>query len=155
VKSLRSHRLERHRSTPPPIVEPGASVGAGTRIWHHCHVQSGAFVGARCSLGKDCFIASGARLGDGVKLQNGVSVFEGVELGDEVFVGPHAVFTNVDAPRAFVSRKHEIAPTQVGRGATIGAGAVIVCGHTIGDYAFVGAGAVVTSDVPASRARRR
>lgn len=133
---------------PTAVVETGATVGEGTRIWHHCHVQSGALVGARCSLGKDCFVASGARLGDGVKLQNGVSVFEGVELADEVFVGPHAVFTNVEAPRAFVSRRHEIAPTRVGRGATIGASAVIVCGHTIGDYAFIGAGAVVTSDVP-------
>lgn len=134
---------------PTAVVEPGASVGEGTRIWHHCHLQSGALVGARCSLGKDCFVASGARIGDGVKLQNGVSVFEGVELDDEVFVGPHAVFTNVEAPRAFVSRRLEIAPTRVGRGATIGAGAVIVCGHTIGSYAFVGAGAVVASDVPA------
>ena len=134
---------------PTAVVEAGALVGEGTRVWHHCHLQSGALVGARCSLGKDFFLAPGAPIGDGVKLQNGVSVFEGVELGDEVFVGPHAVFTNVEAPRAFVSRRHEIAPTRVGRGATIGASAVIVCGHTIGPYAFVGAGAVVTSDVPA------
>jgi dTDP-4-amino-4,6-dideoxygalactose transaminase/acetyltransferase-like isoleucine patch superfamily enzyme len=131
------------------VVEDGASIGRGTRVWHHCHVQAGAIVGARCSLGKDCFVASGARVGDGVRVQNGVSIYEGVSLDDDVFVGPHAVFTNVDAPRAFVSRRSELAPTHVGRGASIGAGATIVCGHRIGPYAFVGAGAVVTADVPA------
>jgi dTDP-4-amino-4,6-dideoxygalactose transaminase/acetyltransferase-like isoleucine patch superfamily enzyme len=132
---------------PTAVVEDGALVGAGTRVWHHAHVQSGARIGSRCTLGKDVFVGRAARVGDGVKVQNGVSVYDGVELENDVFVGPHAVFTNVKAPRAFVDRKHEIEKTVVERGATIGAGAVVVCGNRIGAYAFVGAGAVVTADV--------
>lgn len=132
---------------PTAVVEDGALIGEGTRVWHHAHVQAGARVGRRCTLGKDVFVSRAARIGDGVKIQNGVSVYDGVELEDDVFVGPHAVFTNVKAPRAFLDRKHEIEKTIVERGATIGAGAVVVCGHRVGAYAFVGAGAVVTSDV--------
>ncbi len=132
---------------PTAVVEDGALVGAGTRVWHHAHVQAGARVGRRCTLGKDVFVGRTARVGDGVKIQNGVSVYDGVELEDEVFVGPHAVFTNVKEPRAFLDRKHEIEKTVVERGATVGAGAVVVCGNRIGSYAFVGAGAVVTHDV--------
>ncbi len=133
---------------PSATVEDGAAIGDDTCIWHHVHVQAGARVGRRCTLGKDVFVGRAARIGDGVKVQNGVSVYDGVELQDDVFVGPHAVFANVKEPRAFIERKHEIAATIVERGATIGAGAVIVCGNRIGAYAFVGAGAVVTHDVP-------
>lgn len=132
---------------PTATVEDGASLGDGSKVWHHCHVMSGARVGAGTSLGKDVFIGGAAIVGDRVKVQNGVSVYDGVVLEDDVFVGPHAIFTNVDNPRAFVDRRGELRPTRVERGATIGAGAVIVCGHTIGAYAFVGAGAVVTRDV--------
>ena len=132
---------------PTAVVEDGALIGEGTRVWHHAHVQSGARIGSCCTLGKDVFVGRAARVGDGVKVQNCVSVYDGGELEDDVFVGPHAVFTNVKAPRAFLDRKHEIEKTIVERGATIGAGAVVVCGHRVGAYAFVGAGAVVTSDV--------
>lgn len=131
------------------IVDDGVQIGAGTRIWHFCHVSEGARIGARCTLGQGAFVGRGVRLGDGVKVQNGVSIYEGVEIDDEVFLGPSCVFTNVLVPRAFVDRKAEFLPTRVGRGATIGANATVVCGHTIGAYALVGAGAVVTRDVPA------
>jgi dTDP-4-amino-4,6-dideoxygalactose transaminase/acetyltransferase-like isoleucine patch superfamily enzyme len=134
---------------PTAVVEPGAHVGPGSKVWHHAHVMAGARVGAAVTLGKDVFVAGAATVGDRCKIQNGVSLYDGVELEDDVFVGPHAVFTNVRAPRAFVSRRDEIEPTRVQRGATIGAGAVLRCGVTIGPYAFVAAGAVVTRDVPA------
>ncbi len=134
---------------PSAVVEEGAIVGDGAKIWHHAHVMSGAKVGAGSSLGKDVFVGGRAVVGARVKVQNGVSLYDGVVLADEVFVGPHAVFTNVDNPRAFIDRRAEVQPTKVERGATIGASAVIVCGHTIGSYAFVAAGAVVTRDVPA------
>lgn len=132
---------------PSAVVDDDVTLGPGTRVHHFVHVSTGARVGARCVLGQGVFIGRGVVVGDGVKLQNGVSVFEGVELSDDVFVGPSAVFTNVLEPRAFVSRRHELRRTRVGRGATIGAGAVIVCGHDVGEHAFVGAGAVVTRDV--------
>lgn len=132
---------------PTAIVEEGAELGEGTKAWHHVHVQAGAKIGAGCTLGKDVFVAAKAVLGDRVKVQNGVSLYDGVTLEEDVFVGPHAVFTNVKNPRAFISRRSELLPTLVRRGATIGAGAVIVCGHTVGEYAFVAAGAVVTKDV--------
>jgi UDP-2-acetamido-3-amino-2,3-dideoxy-glucuronate N-acetyltransferase len=130
-------------------VDDGASVGPGTRIWHFCHVLPGAVIGARCSLGQNVVVMSGTRIGDNVKIQNNVSVYEGVELGDDVFCGPSMVFTNVHNPRSAVSRKHEYRKTLVGRGATFGANCTIVCGIAVGEYAFVGAGAVVTRDVPA------
>lgn len=132
---------------PTAIVEEGATIGEDAKVWHHAHVMAGASIGARCMLGKGVFVASGVRVGDGARVQNGVSLFAGVSLAEDVFVGPHAVFTNVARPRAFLDRKAEIAPTFIERGATIGAGAVIVCGHTIGAFAFVAAGAVVTHDV--------
>jgi dTDP-4-amino-4,6-dideoxygalactose transaminase/acetyltransferase-like isoleucine patch superfamily enzyme len=132
---------------PSAVVDDGATLGPGTRVYHFVHVSADARVGARCVLGQGVFVGRGVVIGDGVKLQNGVSVFEGVELADDVFVGPGAVFTNVLEPRAFIERKHEFRATRVGRGATIGAGAVIVCGHDVGEHAFVGAGAVVTRDV--------
>ena len=130
------------------IVDEGATIGSGTRVWHFVHVCSGATIGARCSLGQNVFIARGVPIGDGVKIQNNVSVYEGVEIADDVFLGPSCVFTNVHNPRAFVERKTEYRKTLVARGASVGANAVIVCGCTLGEYSFVGAGAVVTRDVP-------
>ncbi|HEX5830946.1 MAG TPA: acyltransferase [Gemmatimonadaceae bacterium] len=130
-------------------VDDGAVIGADTKIWHFCHVLPGAVIGERCSLGQNVVVMNAVRIGNNVKIQNNVSVYEGVELEDDVFCGPSMVFTNVMNPRSHVSRKHEYRRTRVGRGASIGANATIVCGTTLGEYAFVGAGAVVTRDVPA------
>ena len=129
-------------------VDDGANVGAGTKIWHFSHVMSGATIGERCSLGQNVVVMSRVKLGDNVKVQNNVSIYEGVECDADVFLGPSMVFTNVVNPRSHVSRKSEYRRTSVGRGASIGANATIVCGHSLGKYAFVGAGAVVTSNVP-------
>jgi UDP-2-acetamido-3-amino-2,3-dideoxy-glucuronate N-acetyltransferase len=131
------------------VVDQPADIGEGTKIWHFSHVMTGARIGAHCSLGQNVFVGSKAVLGAGCKVQNNVSLYDAVILEDEVFVGPSAVFTNVVNPRAFVVRKDEYRETRVGRGATIGANATIVCGHSIGPYALVGAGAVVSRDVPA------
>jgi UDP-2-acetamido-3-amino-2,3-dideoxy-glucuronate N-acetyltransferase len=133
---------------PTAVVDEGATIGTGTKIWHFVHVSRGARIGQGCVVGQGCFIAD-VRIGDGVRIQNNVSVYDAVELDDHVFVGPSAVFTNVVNPRSEVTRKHEYRPTRVGRGASIGANATIVCGVTIGPYAFVGAGAVVSRDVDA------
>jgi UDP-2-acetamido-3-amino-2,3-dideoxy-glucuronate N-acetyltransferase len=130
-------------------VDDGATIGAGTRVWHFCHVLGGAVIGERCSLGQNVVVMNGTRIGTNVKIQNNVSVYEGVELSDDVFCGPSMVFTNVINPRSHVSRKNEYRRTLVGRGASIGANATIVCGVTLGDYAFIGAGAVIAKDVPA------
>ena len=130
-------------------VDDGAQIGAGTRVWHFCHVLGGAVIGEGCSLGQNVVVMNGTRIGNNVKIQNNVSVYEGVELEDDVFCGPSMVFTNVVNPRSHVSRRSEYQRTLVRRGATIGANATIVCGVTLGEYAFVGAGAVVTRDVPA------
>ncbi len=130
-------------------VDDGAVVGTGTRIWHFCHVMGGAVIGEGCSLGQNVVVMNGVRIGNNVKIQNNVSIYEGVELEDDVFCGPSMVFTNVMNPRSAVSRKHEYRRTLVRRGASIGANATIVCGATLGEYCFVGAGAVVTRDVPA------
>jgi UDP-2-acetamido-3-amino-2,3-dideoxy-glucuronate N-acetyltransferase len=119
----------------------------GTRIWHFCHVMEDAVIGRGCVLGQNCFVGSGVRIGDGSRLQNNVSVYEGVTLEEDVFCGPSVVFTNVSNPRAFVDRKTEFRKTRVRRGATLGANATLLPGITIGEYAFVGAGAVVTRDV--------
>ena len=127
------------------VVDQPAHVGDGTRIWHFCHVMAGA----RCVLGQNVFVASRAVIGDGCKIQNNVSLYDDVVLEADVFVAPSAVFTNVNNPRAFIERKHEYRTTLVKRGASIGANATVVCGHTVGEYAFVGAGTVVTKDVPA------
>lgn len=129
---------------PTAVVDPPVCIGEGARIWHFCHVSAGATIGPRCSLGQNVFIAPNVRIGAGVKVQNNVSVYEGVVLEDEVFCGPSCVFTNVDHPRSEVPRKGQYGRTIVRRGATIGANATIVCGSTIGRYAFIGAGAVVT-----------
>ena len=130
------------------VVEPGAVVGEGTRIWHFSHVMPGARIGRGCNLGQNVYVGRGVRIGDGVKIQNNVSVYEAVELEDHVFCGPSAVFTNVLEPRSEIERKDEFRRTLVRRGASLGANCTIVCGVTIGTYAFVGAGAVVTRDVP-------
>jgi UDP-2-acetamido-3-amino-2,3-dideoxy-glucuronate N-acetyltransferase len=130
-------------------VDEGAVVGEGTKIWHFCHVNAGAVIGARCSLGQNVVVMPRVRIGDNVKIQNNVSVYEGVELEDDVFCGPSMVFTNVMNPRSHVSRKSEYRRTLVRRGASIGANATVVCGVTLGEYAFIGAGAVITKDVPA------
>jgi UDP-2-acetamido-3-amino-2,3-dideoxy-glucuronate N-acetyltransferase len=134
---------------PSSYVDEGAVVGPGTKIWHFCHVMPGAVIGAGCSLGQNVVVMPGTRIGNNVKIQNNVSIYEGVELEDDVFCGPSCVFTNVMNPRSHVSRKHEYRRTLVRRGATIGANATLVCGVTLDEYAFVGAGAVVTGDVPA------
>jgi UDP-2-acetamido-3-amino-2,3-dideoxy-glucuronate N-acetyltransferase len=129
-------------------VDDGARVGPGTRIWHFCHIMPGAVIGAGCNLGQNVVVMPGVRVGNNVKIQNNVSLYEGVTLEDDVFCGPSCVFTNVTNPRSHVSRKAEYLPTLVRRGAAIGANATIVCGHTLGAYAFIAAGAVVTRDVP-------
>lgn len=139
--------MKRFWGHPTAVIDRGARVGAGTKIWHFCHVMAGARVGAQCVLGQNVFVAASAVIGDGCRIQNNVSIYDGVALADDVFVGPSAVFTNVRNPRAAVERKAAIEPTSVGRGATIGANATIVCGARIGEFAFVAAGAVVTRDV--------
>ncbi len=131
------------------FVDEGATIGAGTKVWHFCHVLGGAVIGERTSLGQNVVVMNGTRIGTNVKIQNNVSIYEGVELEDDVFCGPSMVFTNVMNPRSHVSRKNEYRRTLVKRGASIGANATIVCGSTLGEYAFIGAGAVVSRDVPA------
>jgi UDP-2-acetamido-3-amino-2,3-dideoxy-glucuronate N-acetyltransferase len=133
---------------PTATIDPGAQIGQGTRIWHYSHVMFEAQIGKNCVLGQNVFVANGVRIGDGVKIQNNVSVYEGVELEDFVFCGPSMVFTNVVNPRSEIERKSEYLKTLVKQGATLGANCTIVCGVTIGRYAFVGAQAVVTKDVP-------
>ena len=128
-------------------VDEGATIGNGTKIWHFSHVMPGAVIGERCNLGQNVVVMSGVRLGNNVKIQNNVSIYEGVILEDDVFCGPSMVFTNVMNPRSHVVRKHEYRTTLVRRGASIGANATVVCGVTLGEYAFVGAGAVITKDV--------
>jgi UDP-2-acetamido-3-amino-2,3-dideoxy-glucuronate N-acetyltransferase len=133
---------------PSAIADQGSSIGSNTKIWHFSHVMEGAHIGEDCVLGQNVFVGKKVRIGNGVRVQNNVSVYEGVVLEDEVFVGPSAVFTNVINPRSAVSRKDEFKKTLVQKGATIGANATIVCGVSIGQYAFVAAGSVVTKDVP-------
>jgi UDP-2-acetamido-3-amino-2,3-dideoxy-glucuronate N-acetyltransferase len=132
---------------PTAVVDEGAQIGGGTRIWHFCHIMSGAVIGGGCSLGQNVFVGNKVKLGRAVKVQNNVSLYEGVICEDEVFIGPSAVFTNVMNPRSGVERKHEYRTTLVERGASIGANATIVCGLRLGTYCFVGAGSVVTKDV--------
>lgn len=134
-----------HRSA---VVDDGVVIGDGTKIWHFCHVMTGSVIGEKCVLGQNVAVGPDATIGNGCKIQNNVSIYKGVTLEDDVFCGPSAVFTNVRTPRAFVERKDEFQPTLVKRGASIGANATIVCGVVIGEYAMVGAGAVVTADVP-------
>ena len=133
---------------PTAVVGETANIGRGTKIWHFCHVMSGAQVGENCVIGQNVFISSKAIVGNNIKIQNNVSVFDGVILEDGVFCGPSMVFTNVFNPRSFISRMKELRKTLVRKGATLGANSTIVCGNTIGQYAFVGAGSVVTKDLP-------
>ena len=134
---------------PSAIVDRPCLIGASTKIWHFCHICSGARIGQHCSLGQNVYVATTVVIGNNVKVQNNVSIYDGVTLEDDVFCGPSMVFTNVVNPRSAVVRKSEYRPTLVKRGATIGANATVICGHIIGEYAFIGAGAVVTHDVPA------
>ena len=134
---------------PSAIVDEGAQIGSGSRVWHWVHICAGARIGKDCSFGQNVFVGNSVLIGNNVKIQNNVSVYDGVEIEDDVFCGPSMVFTNVYNPRSAVSRKDEYRPTIVKRGATLGANCTIVCGTTVGEYAFVGAGAVINKDVPA------
>ena len=134
---------------PSAVVDEGCQVGAGSKIWHFCHLMPGCVLGERCILGQNVMIGPEVRLGNGVKVQNNVSLYTGVVCADDVFIGPSAVFTNVINPRSFLERKQEFRPTLVGKGASIGANATIICGVTLGEYCLIGAGAVVTRSVPA------
>jgi UDP-2-acetamido-3-amino-2,3-dideoxy-glucuronate N-acetyltransferase len=137
-----------YQAHPTAIVDDGAQIGAGTRIWHWVHVSAGAKIGRDCSLGQNVYVGNRVVIGDNVRIQNNVSVYDNVTLEDGVFCGPSMVFTNVYNPRAEVSRKDEYRDTRVMRGATLGANCTIVCGVTIGEYAFIGAGCVVNRDIP-------
>jgi len=133
---------------PTSIIDPGAQIGDNTRIWHFCHLSAQSVIGENCVLGQNVFVANGVVLGNGVKVQNNVSLYTGVTCEDDVFLGPSMVFTNVINPRSFVERKHEFRPTLVKQGASIGANATVLCGITLGRFCMIGAGAVVTKDVP-------
>ncbi len=133
---------------PSSFVDDGCEIGKGTKVWHFSHIMSNCKIGENCNIGQNVVISPGVILGDNVKVQNNVSVYTGVECEDDVFLGPSMVFTNVINPRSAVNRKNAYAKTLVKKGATIGANATIICGHTIGSYAFIGAGAVVTKNVP-------
>jgi UDP-2-acetamido-3-amino-2,3-dideoxy-glucuronate N-acetyltransferase len=130
------------------FVDEPCEIGTGTRIWHFCHVMKGARIGQNCNFGQNVFVAPGVTIGNHVKVQNNVSIYEGVTLGDYVFCGPSMVFTNVINPRGGIERKNEFQATMVERGVTFGANCTILCGHRLGEFAFIGAGAVVTRDVP-------
>jgi len=130
------------------IIDEGCTIGKGTKIWHFSHIMPGCTLGENCNIGQNVVISPQVVLGRNVKVQNNVSIYTGVTCDDDVFLGPSMVFTNVINPRSAVNRKNEYAKTHVGKGASIGANATIVCGHDIGDYAFIGAGAVVTKNVP-------
>ena len=130
------------------VIDADCEIGDGTKIWHFSHVMSGAKIGMNCNLGQNVVVSPGVILGNNVKVQNNVSIYSGVVCEDDVFLGPSAVFTNVTNPRSAVNRRGQYANTRVGQGATIGANATIVCGHDIGSYAFIGAGAVVTKNIP-------
>ena len=129
-------------------IDQGCSIGRGTHVWHFCHIMSGAIIGENCNIGQNVVISPDVVIGDGCKIQNNVSVYTGVVCEEDVFLGPSMVFTNVVNPRAHVSRKNEYRKTLLRKGCSIGANATIVCGHTIGQYALIGAGAVITKDVP-------
>lgn len=130
-------------------IDPGAEIGEGTRVWAGAHVMNGAKVGRDCNIGENCFIESGVCVGDHVTIKNNVALYSGAEIESDVFLGPSCVFTNVINPRAFISRKNEFKKTIVLRGATVGANVTLICGHTVGEYAMIGAGAVVSRDIPA------
>ncbi|MEZ4919573.1 MAG: DapH/DapD/GlmU-related protein [Saprospiraceae bacterium] len=133
---------------PSAVVDAGCQIGPGSKVWHFCHLMPRAIIGSNCILGQNVFVADGVVLGNGVKVQNNVSLYTGVHCADEVFIGPSAVFTNVINPRSGIERKDQFLPTPIGKGASIGANATIICGNRIGAYALIGAGTVVTKDVP-------
>jgi UDP-2-acetamido-3-amino-2,3-dideoxy-glucuronate N-acetyltransferase len=130
------------------IIDDGAEIGSGTKIWHFSHIMDGCKIGDNCNLGQNVVISPNVTLGHNVKVQNNVSIYTGVTCEDDVFLGPSMVFTNINNPRSAVVRKNQYLLTQVGKGATIGANATVVCGHNIGEYAFIGAGSVVTKNIP-------
>lgn len=132
---------------PTAIIDEGAIIGDNTRIWHWCHIMDGVEIGKKCNIGEHAFLETGVRIGNNVKIKNNVALYSGVECEDDSFLGPNCVFTNVANPRSFIERKNEFKRTIIKKGATIGANATIVCGHDIGEYAFVGAGSVVTKTV--------
>lgn len=132
---------------PTAIVDEGAEIGEGTRIWHHCHIMKDVKIGKHCNIGENAFLETGVRIGNNVKIKNNVAIYTGVTAEDDVFLGPNCVFTNVNNPRSFIERKSEFKETIIRKGATIGANATVVCGHEIGEYSFVGAGSVVTKKV--------
>ena len=132
---------------PTAVIDEGSEIGSGVKIWHFCHIMPGSIIGDECNIGQNVYVAPGVILGKNVKVQNNVSIYEGVICEDDVFLGPSMVFTNVINPRSAIARKHEYKKTVVKKGASIGANATIVCGNNIGQYAFVGAGAVVTKEV--------
>ena len=131
------------------IIGENAAIGQGTKIWQFCVIMDGAHIGSGCSIGQGCFVENGADIGNNVKIKNNVAVYSGVECEDDVFLGPNCVFTNVINPRSFIEKKNEFKKTIIHKGATVGANATIVCGHEIGEYALIGAGAVVTRDIRA------
>jgi UDP-2-acetamido-3-amino-2,3-dideoxy-glucuronate N-acetyltransferase len=130
------------------VIDPGCSIGNGTKIWHFSHIMSNCVIGNNCNIGQNVVISNDVIIGSNVKIQNNVSLYTGVTCDDDVFLGPSCVFTNITNPRSAVNRRGQYAKTHIGKGATIGANATIVCGHNIGQYAFIGAGAVVTKTVP-------
>lgn len=145
--SLSSHAPETGHIDPTAIIDEGAHIGAGTTIWHFCHIMRDAFIGEQCHLGQNVVVQPQVHLGSRCRVLNNVTLFTGVHCADEVFLGPSCVFTNVINPRAAISRKHQFRHTQIGRGASIGANATILCGVTIGEYAMIGAGCVVIRDI--------
>lgn len=140
--------METYKAHETAVIDPGCTIGDGTHIWYFSHIMPGCSIGRNCNIGQNVVISPLVVLGNNVKVQNNVSVYTGVTCGDDVFLGPSCVFTNVVNPRSAVSRKDQYLKTHVGKGASIGANATIVCGHTIGEYAMIGAGAVVTKDIP-------
>ena len=139
---------QHYTAHPSAVIDPGCTIGEGTKIWHFSHIMPDCTIGRNCNIGQNVVISSGVVLGDNVKVQNNVSIYTGVICEDDVFLGPSMVFTNVINPRSAIVRKHEYKRTLVKKGASIGANSTVVCGHDIGAYAFIGAGAVVTRDVP-------
>jgi UDP-2-acetamido-3-amino-2,3-dideoxy-glucuronate N-acetyltransferase len=139
---------KKYYAHPTAVIDQGCEVGDDTKIWHFSHIMPGCIIGNNCNIGQNVFIASNVRLGNNVKVQNNVSIYEGVICEEDVFLGPSMVFTNVINPRSGINRKHQFMQTLVKKGASIGANATIVCGNEIGEYAFIGAGAVVTKPVP-------
>jgi UDP-2-acetamido-3-amino-2,3-dideoxy-glucuronate N-acetyltransferase len=133
---------------PTSTVSQKALVGSGTKIWQYCTVLDGAEIGENCVLSQNVYVESHTKIGNRVKIKNNVSIYEGIEIGDDVFIGPSAVFTNVRTPRSFISRKDEFLPTKIHRGATIGANSTIICGITLGEFSFIGAGALINCDIP-------